>query len=217
MHNLLASGNIDHEDFLARVDILGALGNNVLISNYLEFYRLTSYFRRYTKEMIGVAIGINNLLEIFNEKYYDNLDGGILESFGRLFKHATKLYIYPMRKSAYDRYCQRPETSCPPPDANASRTLATEVWINAANLQVELNLRNLYAHLLENHYLEPIVGFDPSIMDIFSRDVLAKIQNGEPDWERMVPGPVATIVKERSLFGYKKAPTTAATELHSVS
>src|SRR5215469_13070830 len=217
MHNLLASGNLDHEDFLARVDILGALGNNVLISNYLEFYRLTSYFRRYTKEMIGVTMGINNLLEIFNEKYYDNLDGGILESFGRLFKHATKLYIYPMRKSAYDRYCQRPETSCPPADPNTSRPLATDVWINAANLQVELNLRNLYAHLLENHYLEPIVGFDPSIMDIFSRDVLAKIQNGEPDWERMVPGPVATIVKERSLFGYKKAATTAATELHSVS
>jgi len=214
MHNLLASGNLDHEDFLARVDILGALGNNVLISNYLEFYRLTSYFRRYTTEMIGVTMGINNLLEIFNEKYYDNLDGGILESFGRLFKHATKLYIYPMRKSAYDRYCQRPEISCPPPDPNTSRPLATDVWINAANLQVELNLRNLYAHLLENHYLEPIVGFDPSIMDIFSRDVLAKIQNGEPGWEKMVPGPVAAIVKERSLFGYKKA---APTELHSVS
>ena len=214
MHNLLASGNLDHEDFLARVDILGALGNNVLISNYLEFYRLTSHFRRYTTEMIGVTMGINNLLEIFNEKYYDNLDGGILESFGRLFKHATKLYIYPMRKSAYDRYCQRPEISCPPPDPNTSRPLATDVWINAANLQVELNLRNLYAHLLENHYLEPIVGFDPSIMDIFSRDVLAKIQNGEPAWEKMVPGPVAAIVKERSLFGYKKA---APTELHSVS
>jgi hypothetical protein len=217
MHNLLSSGNLDHEDFLARVDILGALGNNVLISNYLEFYRLTSYFRRYTKEMIGVSMGINNLLEIFNEKYYDNLDGGILESFGRLFKHATKLYIYPMRKSAYDRYCQRPEANCPSPDPSTFRPLATEVWINATNLQVELNLRNLYAHLLEHHYLEPIVGFDPSIMDIFSRDVLAKIQNGAPDWEKMVPGPVAAIVKERSLFGYKKAPTTATTELHSVS
>jgi hypothetical protein len=215
MHNLLASGNLDHEDFLARVDILGALGNNVLISNYLEFYRLTSYFRRYTKEMIGVAMGINNLLEIFNEKYYENLDGGILESFGRLFKHATKLYIYPMRKSAYDRYCQTPGANCPAPDSpSTSRPLATEVWINATNLQVELNLQNLYAHLLENHYLAPIVGFDPSIMDIFSRDVLSKIQHNESGWEKMVPGPVATIVKERSLFGYKKA---APAELHPVS
>jgi hypothetical protein len=165
--------------------------------------------------MIGVAMGINNLLEIFNETYYDNLDGGILESFGRLFKHATKLYIYPMRKSAYDRYCQTPGTSCPPSDpAVAARALATEVWINATNLQVELNLRNLYAHLLENHCLEPIVGYDPSIMDIFSRDVLSKIQRNESGWENMVPGPVAAIIKERSLFGYQKAATA---ELHSVS
>src|SRR6516164_6893830 len=74
MANLLASGNIDHKDFLDRVDTLAAIGNNVLISNYLEFYRLTTYFRRYTKYMVGVAMGINNLLEVFNEKYYENLD-----------------------------------------------------------------------------------------------------------------------------------------------
>ena len=80
MANLSASGNIDYEDFLARIDTLAAIGNNVLISNYLEFYKLTSYFRRYTKQMVGVTMGINNLLEIFNESYYENLDGGILES-----------------------------------------------------------------------------------------------------------------------------------------
>jgi hypothetical protein len=86
------------------VDLLSDIGFTVLISNYSEYYRLTSYFRRYTKEMIGVAMGINNLLEIFNEKYYDNLEGGILESFGRLFRNSVKLYIYPMRQEAYDRY-----------------------------------------------------------------------------------------------------------------
>jgi hypothetical protein len=71
MANLLASGNIDYEDFLARIDTLAAIGNNVLISNYLEFYRLTSYFRRYTKQMVGVAMGINNLLEVVNEEGRD--------------------------------------------------------------------------------------------------------------------------------------------------
>ena len=84
MNNLLAAGELDARDFLARVDILGDIGFTVLISNYPEYYRLSSYFRRYTKEMIGVAMGINNLIEIFNEKYYENLEGGILESFGRL-------------------------------------------------------------------------------------------------------------------------------------
>ncbi len=104
MNNLLAAGALDAHDFLSRVDLLGDIGFTVLISNYSEYYRLTSYFRRYTKEMIGVAMGINNLLEIFNEKYYENLEGGILESFGRLFRNSVKLYIYPMRKEAYEMY-----------------------------------------------------------------------------------------------------------------
>ena len=209
MHNLLASGNIDHKDFLDRVDTLAAIGNNVLISNYLEFYRLTSYFRRYTKQMVGVAMGINNLLEVFNERYYENLDGGILESFGRLFKNLIKLYIYPMRKSAYDRYCLDNPSACPIPLSGTSlHPLATDVWINAINLQVQMHLRNLYAHLLENHYIAPIVGFDAAIMDIFSRDVLNKIQTGDPGWEHMVPEKAAAVIKERHLFGCKEAPAT---------
>lgn len=209
MANLLASGNLDHEDFLARVDTLSGIGYNVLISNYFEFFRLTSYFRRYTKEMVGVVMGINNLLEIFNEKYYDSLEGGILEAVGRLFKGSTKLYIYPMRKSAYDRYCLKAE--CPPPDPSLP-PLPADVWINATNLQVALNLRNLYAHLMENRYIAPIVGFDPSVMDVFSRDVLSKIQKGESGWESAVPAKVAALIKERHLFGYQKT----ARELHPV-
>jgi hypothetical protein len=206
MANLLASGNIDHKDFLDRVDTLAAIGNNVLISNYLEFYRLTTYFRRYTKYMVGVAMGINNLLEVFNEKYYENLDGGILESFGRLFKNLIKLYIYPMRKSAYDRYCSSNPTACPIPALGTSlHPMATDVWVTAINLQVQMHLRNLYAHLLENHYLAPIVGYDSSIMEIFSRDVLNKIQTGTPGWERMLPDKAAAVIKQRHLFGWKEA------------
>src|ERR1700687_6051277 len=205
MHNLLASGNIDHKDFLDRVDTLAAIGTHVLISNYLEFYRLTSYFRRYTKQMVGVTMGINNLLEVFNEKYYENLDGGILESFGRLFRNSVKLYVYPMRMGAYNRYCQADPTSCPTPGLGISEhPLAMNVWINATNLQVKLHLRNLYAHLLENHYVVPVVGYDSSLMEIFSRDILAKIQTGKSGWEKMVPAKASAIIKERHLFGYKK-------------
>ena len=201
MHNLLATGNIDYGDFLARIDTLAAVGNNVFVSNYLEFYRLIGYFRRYTKHMVGVVMGINNLLEVFNERYYENLDGGILESFGRLFRNLVKLYIYPMRINAYDRYCmQNPSESPTAALGKSEHPLAVDVWINAINLQVELHLRNLYAHLLESGFLVPIVGSDPSVMDIFSRDVLAKIQQGEPGWETMVPEKVAAIIRERGLF-----------------
>lgn len=203
MNNLLSEGALDAQDFLSRVDLLGDIGLTVLISNYSEYYRLTSYFRRYTKEMIGVAMGINNLIEIFNEKYYENLEGGILESFGRLFRNAVKLYIYPMRQEAYDRYIATGQPATP--GSSTAHAFASSVLINARNAQVADHLRNLYNHLLENHYIDSIVGFDPNILSIFSRDVLRRIKDNDPSWEQMVPQPVAAAIKKRRLFGYSEA------------
>jgi hypothetical protein len=202
MNNLLVEGSIDAQDFLSRVDILGDIGLTVLISNYSEYYRLTSYFRRYTKEMIGVAMGINNLLEIFNEKYYENLEGGILESFGRLFRNAVKLYIYPMRQEAFDRYLATGQAASGGHSSATSHAFASGVLINARNAQVANHLRNLYDHLLENHYIESIVGYDPAILSVFSRDVLRRIKDQDATWEQMVPAPVAAAIKKRALFGY---------------
>ena len=109
-----------------------------------------------------------------------------------------------MRINAYDRYCmQNPAESPTTALGKSEHPLAVDVWINAINLQVELHLRNLYAHLLETGNLVPIVGSDSTVMDIFSRDVLAKIQRGEHGWETMVPEKVAVVIKERCLFGFK--------------
>jgi len=201
MNNLLADGQLDVHDFLSRVDLLGEIGLTVLISNYPEYYRLTSYFRRYTKEMIGVTMGINNLLEIFNEKYYENLAGGILESFGRLFRNSVKLYIYPMRQEAYDSYLAtgNPAGGKSPTGENS---FASNVLITARNAKVSDHLRSLYEHLLQNNYLECITGYDPTVLNTFSRDVLHRIQHNDPTWERMVPYPVADAIKRLRLFGY---------------
>jgi hypothetical protein len=166
-------------------------------SNYSEYYRLTSYFRRYTKEMIGVALGINNLLEIFNEKYYDNLEGGILESFGRLFRNAVKLYVYPMREETYERYIVDSDGT-----GTSVQSFTSNVLINAKNVRIVDHLSSLYAHLLENHYIESIAGSDAKFLNIFSRDVLKKIQDNDLLWESMVPIPVADAIKRRGLFGH---------------
>jgi len=210
MNNLLADGQLDAQDFLSRVDLLGDIGFTVLISNYSEYYRLTSYFRRYTKEMIGVAMGINNLLEIFNEKYYENLEGGILESFGRLFRNSVRLYIYPMRQEAYDKYLATGQTAAANGSTIPAHAFASSVLITAKNVHMEDHLRNLYDHLLENHYIDCIIGFDRDILHIFSREVLRRIQERDATWEEMVPPLVATAIKKRGLFGYV-APQSAAT------
>ena len=211
MNNLLAAGDLDAEDFLSRVDLLGDIGFTTLISNYSEYFRLTSYFRRYTKEMIGVAMGINNLLEVFNEKYYENLEGGILESFGRLFRNAVKLYIYPMQQQAYEHYLASGNPTGSNAHQPANHAFASNVLISAKNLQVVDNLRNLYAHLLENHYIDCIVGYDTRILHIYSRDVLQRIKKGDLTWERMVPEQVATAIKKRRLFGYSEKPVPVLT------
>jgi len=201
MNNLLAAGELDAKDFLSRVDLLGDIGFTVLISNYSEYYRLTQYFRRYTKEMIGVTLGINNLLEIFNERYYEHLPGGILESFGRMFRNAVRLYVYPMRQEAYDQYLLTGQDS-PHHAPVIAHAFASNVLINAKNVHVADHLRNLYSHLLENHYIECIVGFDPEHLGIFSRDVLRRIKVGDASWEKMVPDIVVAAIKKRRLFGY---------------
>jgi hypothetical protein len=210
MNNLLSEGALDASDFLSRVDLLADIGFTVLISNYSEYYRLTSYFRRYTKEMIGVAIGINHLLEIFNEKYYENLEGGILESFGRLFRNAVKLYVYPMSGEAYDRYTVDSSRT-----VTAAQSAAPNVLITARNARIVDHLTSLYAHLLDNHFIDNIVGFDANILGIFSRDALRKIRDHDLSWENMVPRTVVNAIKRRGLFGHSIPPTSTEIDVRS--
>ncbi len=190
MHNLLASGSLDPADFLARVDVLGAVGLHVLVSNYSVFFRLTQYFRRYTQEPIGVVLGINTLLGVLDEKYYENLPGGILESIGRLFREAVRLYVYPMHRDALAAYCDLP------PPADGAGAIYT-----AANLQVAPHLRHLYAHLLENRHVVGVTNYDPVALAIPSRDILRRIQTADPSWNLLVPPAAAELIRARRLFG----------------
>jgi hypothetical protein len=194
MNNLLVSGEIDVPDFLARVDMLGQIGVTTLISNYPEYYRLVGYFRRYTKEMIGVALGINALLEVFKERYYEHLDGGLLESMGRMFKYNVKLYVYPMRADTLARF-NRPDGVNPLPAGG-------DALITARNVQVAPRLRHLYEHLLENQNIDCITGYDASVLNIFSRDLADRIRSGDATWEAQVPTQVASLIKQRGLLGY---------------
>jgi hypothetical protein len=179
LKNLTEQGEINHRDFLDRVDILGTLGKTVLISNYGAYFRLATYLFRYTRKNIGIVMGVPSLSELFDEKYYADLEGGILESFGRLFKNELRLYVYPLRDQA------------------------TGSIITARNVRVAPHLQHLYAYLLENNYIQPIRDYRPEYLPIFSRDALAKIKAGDPSWEPMVPPQVARIIKDRALLGYQ--------------
>ncbi len=195
MNNLLSEGEIDYDGVTARIDTIAAMGFPVLISNYMEFYRLSAYFRRNTQHMIGIVLGVNLLLEIFKDTYYQNLDGGILEALGRLFKEKVKLYAYPMSGTGYNRFLNISNTNTNVPKATP------DILITAQNIQVERHLRNLYAYLLENHYIDSIVGFDEDHLHIFSKDILPMIRKGDPAWLEYVPEPVADSIKSNSWWG----------------
>jgi hypothetical protein len=177
MKNLLASGELDLRDFLDRVDMLGAMGRTVLISNYGAYHRLVNYLTRYTDRMVGLPLGIPAMAEILEEEYYKDLEGGILEALGRLFKTGVKLYVYPF--------------------LNPNGDLVT-----SENFEVAPNLVHLYRHLLDNGFIEAMEGYNPSYLPIKSPGVLAKIRAGISSWESMVSPEVAKIIKQRQLFGY---------------
>jgi hypothetical protein len=180
LQNLLAEGQLNHADFLARVDILGALGRTVLVSKFGEYYRLAGYLSRYTNRMIGLVMGVPSLMEIFDEKYYLNLEGGILEALGRMFKGGLKLYVYPMIDEG------------------------TGKIVTAKQLEVAPNLRSLFQYLIDNQFIEEIAHYHAEYLRIYPADALAKLQRGDSGWERMVPPEVVQIIKEREFFGYQR-------------
>lgn len=201
--NLLESGQLDHKDFLARIDAISSLGYHVLVSDYMEYYRLSAYFKRYTDKMIGFVMGINHLQAIFTEDYYTHLDGGILEAFGRLFKQNVKAYIYPMKGHGYSESLKLDTQPDALTSTGSSNSFASDMMITADNLKVKKHLRHLYSHLRESHFIEPIAGANPAYLGIYSRQVIKKIEANDPSWENEIPASVVAVIKENCFWGYK--------------
>ena len=180
LSNLKAEGEIDERDFLDRAELLCSLGQTVMISNFQEYFKVVEYFSSFTKSRMGLAMGVSNLIDIFDEKYYRHLSGGILEAFGKLFYRDLKVYLYPMK------------------DAE------TGAIIDSDNLKVHPRMKELYKFFKFNGKVVDIKLYDEKILEIFSRSVLKKITKNEPGWEQMLPEGVADIIKRDHLFGYQK-------------
>ncbi|WP_347332781.1 hypothetical protein [Marinimicrobium locisalis] len=178
LKNLNTGGDVDLDDFISRAEVLEAAGHTVLISDYPEYHRLATYLSRNTSGRIGVTMGAHSLAELFDESYYQDLAGGILEGFGRLFKNKVRLYIYPFRDPA------------------------TGQLVRADNLEVPDQLRHLYQHLLDNGYIVQLERFNEDYLDIFSPNVLEQIGSGQSGWEHQVPDVVAEKIKRQKLFGH---------------
>ncbi len=179
LSNLKSEGEIDERDFMDRAELLCSLGHTVMISNFQEYYKVVEYFSNYTKARMGLAMGVNNLVEIFDEKYYRHMSGGILEAFGKLFYRDLKVFLYPMEDE-----------------------LGT--IINSQNLKVHPRMKELYKFFAYNGKVIDITDFDRKNLKIFSREVLKMITKGIDGWEEMLPKGIAEMIKRHQLFGYGK-------------
>ena len=181
MRNLRAEGEVDRRDFLARADLLAACGTTVLISDYYEYSRLATYLAARTRERIGIVMGVPSLLDLFDEDNHTQLQGGILESFGRLFKNELRLFVYPMR------------------DTGSGEVVTVET------MTVEPVLQPLFDYLRGRGSFVDLDNHRPEHLPILSRDVLRRIAEGDDRWRAMVPEAVAELIVKRSFFGHRRS------------
>jgi hypothetical protein len=176
LRNLMSVSDESHGDFLARADLLGALNYDVLISRFETYYELAEYLARYTDGLVGLAVGLPSIRQIADEKFYNDLPGGVLESAGRLFKRSVKMYVYPTRDPVSGAIQTIENAHIPPP------------W------------HHLNQMLREIGRIVPLRSYEESYLSIRTTQVLAQIESGDPSWEALVPPAVAQIIKSKNLF-----------------
>lgn len=178
MDSLCGSGELDEQDFLDRSELLCALGQTVVVSNCEQYHQLVHYLSDYKIQHLGIAIEARRMLEFISEKYYQNMDGRLLATFGEVFTKIVRFYIYPSYQEG-------------------SADLMT-----ARNLPVPEGFKFLYQHLLDNHQITNIAKYNEEVLHIFTKEVMALLKDGASGWETKVPDKVEKLVKEKYLFGY---------------
>lgn len=180
MNSLVSGDNVDGADFLARIDLLASQGYTVLISDYVRYFRLRAYLRRYTQEPIGIVLSVRDFDHLFGEQYYEGMEGGILEAFGKLFPDNTHVYVYPSRPCRGD----------------------DSTMITLGNVEVPPNQRQLLAYLRDNEKLLAVEPHDDSHLHIDVSEVLAGLRRGRGAWENDVPPTVAERIIDSRLLGF---------------
>lgn len=178
INNLEANAGFDDKDFLDRTDVLCSLGHTVMVSNCQKHDTLLAYLRRCRPKNIGIVIGVMNLMELLNEDHYADPQSEILHYFGEIFQRNTKMLVYPYQ-----------------PTADAP-------LITLENYPISASLTHLFAYLKACNFLIDVKGYDPSLLQIFSNNVIQMIKSGEDGWEQYVPDFVAEYIKARCLFDY---------------
>ncbi|MGK0498810.1 MAG: hypothetical protein ACJAYG_000441 [Oceanicoccus sp.] len=177
MSDLASDEEQDDTSFLARVDLLVKLGFTVLISDYLRFFRLRSWIRRYTDDHIGIVLSAHDFKPLFDESYYEGLEGGILAAMGQLFSDDTNVFVYPAKINGE--------------------------LVSLENVEVPEKTKYLLKHLVANKALVAIENYKEDNLHILARELVKQLPQGRGDWEQCLPVGVAEEIIEKRLFGFR--------------
>ncbi len=177
LDNLEASGE---GDYLDRAEMLCALGQTVIVSNFAHHKKLIAYFSDYRVQRIGIAMGIRKLRNIVLDTYKNN-PGNLLSAFGEIFLKNVRFYIHPAI----------PE---------AGEISSTDALMTSQNIAIPDEIHFLYHYLQKNENIVDIQHFKREVLDIYHKDVWRMIQEGTPGWDSKVPEAVAALIQEKGLF-----------------
>ena len=177
MSQVVANDQVNDSDFLARVDLANAMGYSVLLSDYVRYFKLRSWFRRHTQEAIAILMKASDINDyLFDISIYDDLEGGPLEGLGKLFADNTSVFVYPVHKDG-KKY-------------------------SLADIRFPERLEHVAKQLAQNGKLMAAIGYDEDRLHMSARQVIQQIPQGDGDWERSLSSKVTSLIKERHLFGY---------------
>ena len=137
---------------LELVHRLRATGRPVLLTRFTETYHLTPYLKRYSDQPIRFAMSLLNLMQIFHEDYYEDLDGGMVEAISRLMSTDVRLYVVPMDVEAL-----RSDLSGIAGESSLWKLPETGL-ATVENIEPKGRVRHLYRYLHELGALKTIRG-----------------------------------------------------------
>ena len=156
IHNMLAQVTEDDAELIERIHRLNELGQYVMLSDFRENYQLSEYLIRYTKAPIRLVMGIATLVQLFQETYYETLDGGIVEAMGRLIARNVRIYAYTMSAERFKRRLE-------------AFGLDLSFWVypetgqvTVDNIMPKSHLRHLYTYLKEIKAFIPLLLWEAS-------------------------------------------------------
>jgi len=168
LNNRIKNESVTLDDALLKLKMFQALKIPVLVSRFSLFYELKEFIRLSTDKPMGIVIGATHLEKLFDEKFYFDLPGGLLEGLGKLLGRFSRLYIYPHKTN---EICLLTKSFFPP-----------------------TAIKNIYTHFIENKMIQDIAGCDEITEFVHSNDILKMIKAKNNLWKKFVPEKIHSLI-----------------------